>query len=163
MSVVPDPLDAIMLVMQESFEPEYGEAWTRRLVADALALPITYCLLASETGEAIEKPEEAAGFALSRHVSGEEELLLLAVRPKYRGQGIAKRIMTKWRSAAIARNASKLLLEMRDGNKALDLYCQFGFKEIGRRKNYYNSGTGSPIDAITFSCPLPGEAEILKK
>jgi ribosomal-protein-alanine N-acetyltransferase len=43
---------------------------------------------------------------------------------------------------------------MRDGNPAEALYRKFGFEPVGRRKNYYNRGTISGIDAISFALEL---------
>ncbi|MBI5082433.1 MAG: ribosomal-protein-alanine N-acetyltransferase, partial [Chloroflexi bacterium] len=39
---------------------------------------------------------------------------------------------------ALGLNAVEATLEVRAGNKiAQNLYCKFGFEEVGRRKNYY--------------------------
>src|SRR5690606_29254033 len=61
-----DDLDRIMAVMDTAFDPAFGEAWTRRQVGDALAMPGTHYLLAGAGGEAPAAGEPAAGFALSR-------------------------------------------------------------------------------------------------
>ena len=47
-----DDLDRIMAVMEAAFDPEYGEAWTRRQVGDALTFSNTYYLLAGADGSA---------------------------------------------------------------------------------------------------------------
>lgn len=97
-----------------------------------------------------------AGFSLSRTGVDEEELLLFAVHPVWRGRGIGRRMLKEFASAAHARGAGRLLLEMRKGNPAEHLYRSFGFVPIGKRPNYYRAADGTFIDAITFEhCDWP--------
>ena len=145
-----DPLDAVMSVMDEAFDPAFGEAWTRRQISDALARPRTFCLL----GHAPGNVGEAHGFALSRQVLDEEELLLIAVKPDWRKQGVGTRLLEELCRAASARGVLRLFLEMRDGNPAQAFYEHFGFTQIGRRPAYYRSAQGGPIDALTFAFAL---------
>ena len=146
-----DDLDRIMAVMAAAFDPAFGEAWTRRQVGDALVLANTFYLLAGPDGEAPGEGEEAAGFVLSRGAADEEELLLIAVDPRYRGRGIGTALLERFVAAARARGAERLFLEMRDGNPAESLYRRHGFAPVGRRRAYYRRGTGTPLDAITFA------------
>ncbi len=144
-------LDHIMAVMEVAFDPAYGEAWTRRQVADALATANTYCLLAGPAGEPFAGAGSAAGFALSRGAADEEELLLIAVRPGWRGRGIGAALLGRFIEEAGRRGAHRLFLEMREGNVAEGLYRGRGFREVGRRRNYYCSGGNAQFDALTFS------------
>lgn len=149
-----DDVDRIMAVMQTAFDPEYGEAWNRRQVEDALILGNCHYLLAGEDGEApvADAPADVvAGFALSRHGFGEEELLLFAVAPAFRRRGIGRRLLERFAMAAHGRGARRLLLEMRRGNAAEALYLAHGFQPIGVRPNYYRTLSGPRIDAITFA------------
>jgi len=145
--MTPGLLDSVMQVMDEAFDPAFGEAWTRRQISDALARPRTFCLL----GHAPGTTGEAHGFALSRQVVDEEELLLIAVKPAWRGLGVGKRLLHELHHGARARGVLRLFLEMRDGNPALAFYEDFGFSQIGRRPAYYRSAAGGPIDALTFA------------
>ena len=146
-----EDLDAIMRIMQGAFEPAYGEAWNRRQVADALALPNTHYLLAGPDGSEPDSPGEAAGFALSRGAAGEEELLLIAVAPQRRGRGVGNALMQRFARDARTRGAEKLFLEMREGNPAEELYRRNGFAAVGRRVNYYRSGSSGTFDEITYA------------
>lgn len=149
-----DDLDRIMAVMRVAFDPEYGEAWNRRQVEDALLIGNCHYLLAGIDGEAptAEAPAgEVAGFALSRHGFGEEELLLFAVAPRYRRRGIGRRLLQRFAAGAQDRGAVRLLLEMRRGNDAEALYLAHGFRPIGLRPHYYRTLSGPRIDAITFA------------
>lgn len=147
-----DPVDAMMEVMDLAFDPAFGEAWTRRQVSDALLNPRTFVLLADETGEAPATANAmTCGFAMSRQTLDEEELLLIAVSPDYRGKGIGARLLARLAEQAANRGTVRLMLEMREGNRAVNLYQRFGFVQIGRRKGYYRSTAHGPLDALTFS------------
>lgn len=149
--------------MATAFDPEYGEAWTRRQVEDALLLGNCHYLLADPSGEELttgapgdpldSQSPPIAGFILSRGGYGEEELLLFGVTPEYRGKGVGSRLLHRFAEAARERGATRLLLEMRRGNPAESLYLRHGFVAVGLRKNYYCTRSGPRLDAITFSCP----------
>ena len=69
-----------MTVMDDSFDPRFGEAWTASQCAGLLPMPGVWLTLARE-GDAV------IGFALGPRVAGEAELLLLAVRRAAQGRG----------------------------------------------------------------------------
>lgn len=154
MSPCPLLLDGIMAVMEAAFDPAYGEAWNRRQVADALAMPSTHAMVVDDAGEplpdGIASPLAPAGFVLSRHVLDEEELLLIAVMPECRRRGVGEALIRLLFDAARARGITRIYLEMRRGNPALQLYRKLGFEPIGERPNYYRMANGERIDAITF-------------
>jgi ribosomal-protein-alanine N-acetyltransferase len=139
-----EDIDRIMAVMAAAFDPAYGEAWTRRQIEDAL-------LLGNCHYELLMANEDCAGFYLARNGYGEVELLLLAVAPKHRRQGYGLRLLQQFQSAAHDLGAERLLLEMRDSNPAEALYRQFGFAQVGLRKDYYKLAGGLRSDAVTFA------------
>ncbi|MXP14529.1 GNAT family N-acetyltransferase [Altererythrobacter confluentis] len=149
-----DDLDRLMEVMGAAFDPKWGEAWSRRQVGDALVLPSTHYFLIDPHGVKSSADQPVAGFTLSRHIAGEEELLLIAVRPEYRRSGLGKALLGQLAADASKRGASTMFLEMRSNNPAEKIYRTFGFLPIGRRKQYYSLADGSKIDAITFSIAL---------
>jgi ribosomal-protein-alanine N-acetyltransferase len=137
-------LDAVMRVMEESFDPSFGEAWTGPQCAGLLPMPGVWMTLARD-GDAV------VGFSLSRIVLIEAELLLLAVSKNGQRAGIGRRLLERFIGLAADRGAEKLYLEVRDGNEAVRLYNALGFREIGRRRNYYTGKDGQLYDAITLS------------
>ena len=146
-----EDLDRIMAVMRTAFDPAFGEAWNRRQVGDALVMPNTHYILAGTDGGEPADGARTVGFALSRGVLDEEELLLIAVDPAYRGRGIGARLLHRYIEAAWARGRTRLFLEMREGNPADSLYRRAGFEPIGRRRNYYRGAAQGPLDAITYA------------
>lgn len=143
-------LDGVMQIMSRGFDPEYNEAWTRKQVSDALAMPSGHLIAIDSEGRRIGGDRPVAGFALSRAAPGEEELLLIAVEPDLRERGLGAKLLAMLVEDARGRGAERLFLEMREGNPALGLYERIGFAPIGRRKEYYRTRSGHKIDAITF-------------
>lgn len=145
-----DDIDRIMEVMTGAFAPEFGEAWNRRQVSDSLLLTGTaYCLIGAE-GSIDPEPEEAtAGFALTRSIFDEEELLLFAVLPQYRGNGLGAALLTEVIARARQRGIRRLFLEMRRNNPAGKLYTGFGFQTVGVRPGYYRTASGERLDALS--------------
>lgn len=146
---MPD-LSDVMTAMADAFDPEYGEAWTEAQCAGVLGLPGSWLLLARDRAV-------PAGFAMLRSVSGEAELLLIAVRPPYRRHGIARAMLDFAADHARCAGVDTLHLEVRDGNPALDLYRSIGFVQIGRRPAYYRGRTGKVFDALTFKRRLAAD------
>ena len=139
-------LTAIMAVMDDSFDPAFGEAWSTSQCAGLLPMPGVWLMLACVDGE-------VAGFALSRSVAGEAELLLLAVRRRDQGRGLGKTLLEAFMNAARDRGATRLHLEVREGNHAARLYEQAGFSVFGRRRHYYTGRDGQLHDALTLARP----------
>lgn len=146
----PDDVDRIMSVMERAFPPEFGEAWNRRQVGDALVVGnCRYGLIASDGSAEFEDDSGTAGFFLARRILDEEELLLFAIAPEYRRKGLGHRLLQRFIADARAAGMARLFLEMRRDNPAGFLYAAHGFREIGVRPAYYRTAGGSRIDAIS--------------
>jgi ribosomal-protein-alanine N-acetyltransferase len=133
-----------MAVMDDSFDPRFGEAWTKAQCAGLLPLPGVWLTLAREN-------ETVLGFALARLVADEAELLLLAVKAAGQRRGIGRILLEHFEDEARARGATRLHLEVREGNHALSLYEQAGFGLVGRRRYYYCGQKGDRYDALTLA------------
>ena len=71
-------------------------------------------------------------------VVDELHIATIAVHPDWRGQGIGQRMMEVIMASARQENMLSATLEVRAGNTtAQELYKQFGFVEVGRRRRYY--------------------------
>ena len=142
-------LAAVMAVMEDSFDPSFGEAWTSSQCAGLLPLPGVWLTLAWVGSE-------VAGFALSRAVAGEAELLLLAVRRRDQRHGVGKILLEEFMNAARIRCATRFHLEVREGNHAVKLYKRAGFSLVGRRRDYYSGAGNRRHDALTLARSAKG-------
>ncbi len=137
-------LAAVMRVMEDSFDPAFGEAWTAPQCAGLLPMPGVWLSLAS-------RDDEVIGFALGRIVREEAELLLLAVHRSSQGKGVGQLLLDRFAADAASKGAEQLHLEVREGNHAVRLYSRNGYREVGRRRNYYNGRDGQLFDALTLA------------
>ncbi len=146
-----DPVDAIMRVMGRAFEPQFGEAWNRRQVSDALVLGTSRHGLITHDGMIGEqRGASTAGFFLSRQILDDEELLLFAVDRAWRHRGLGGQLLDYFCASAGERGVRRIFLEMRDGNPAARLYESRGFRQVGKRPAYYRGSDGVRHDALTF-------------
>lgn len=134
---------AVMRVMDVAFAPAYGEAWSGAQLLTLFALPSARVCIAWAG-------EEPCGFSAARIAGPESELLLLAVDPAWRGQGVGRLLIQDWQVWAAAQGADEYFLEMRADNDAIHLYARVGFSEVGRRAAYYRGNDGVMRDAITM-------------
>lgn len=141
-------LDAVTEVMKDAFDERFGEAWTRSQCAGILPMPGVELVLARDGRGPL------AGFALFRTISDEAELLLLAVAPDHRRQGIGRRLLDHFLDCARDCGASRVHLEVREGNPAVIMYREAGFNFVGRRRKYYRGRFGGEFDALTLNRDL---------
>ena len=141
-----DDLDEVMRIMTGAFQPCFGEAWTRSQCAGIL--PMTGVSLTIARDEDSGRP---VGFSLFRNVADDAELLLLAVRPERHRQGIGTMLLDEFLASARRKGATRVHLEVRDGNPAVQMYRSAGFAAVGRRRNYYHAPNGERFDAITLA------------
>ena len=81
---------------------------------------------------------EIAGYVVALDAADEGEILNLAVAPKGRRHGLGRALVQNILEALTARGVRQVYLEVRESNApARALYAAHGFKEVGRRKQYY--------------------------
>ncbi|WP_324751816.1 GNAT family N-acetyltransferase [Roseovarius sp. Pro17] len=120
-----------------------GRGWSAAEFADLLASP--HCCLCVEPN----------GFALTRVIAGEAELLTLATDPDYRRQGVAARLLHNIEAAGARRGAQRQFLEVAADNAAARaLYAAAGYRQTGRRAGYYSRSDGPPVDALLLTKDL---------
>jgi [ribosomal protein S18]-alanine N-acetyltransferase len=91
------------------------------------------------------------GFILSRLLPPDAEILTFAVDPARRGEGLGRRLLERHLENLERGGARLVFLEVADDNAAaLKLYGRAGFKEIGRRENYYARADGSKRAAVNL-------------
>ncbi|MFV0290604.1 MAG: ribosomal protein S18-alanine N-acetyltransferase [Mangrovibacterium sp.] len=68
----------------------------------------------------------------------------IAVNSKYRGQGVARALLTEVLSRGKNQQLNKVFLEVRTDNQAaINLYKQNGFEYRSEKKNYYHDGSSA--------------------
>ena len=120
--------------MEEAERRCFSEPWSLRLLEEMLDGQLDEAwILETETGE-------PAAYANFRFLSGEGELMRIAVLPEYRGRGYSRKLMERLEESARAAGAQELTLEVRESNEAaLHLYKSCGFRVEAVRKDYYRN------------------------
>ena len=127
--MTPAHLDQVAALEEICF-PE--DPWSRRLLAEALENENTASLLAlSEDGHVL-------GYLFFTTVLDEGGVDNIAVHPEARRQGIASALLDTFHRYGREHGLVSLFLEVRASNQnAFSLYDKLGYREVGRRKNYY--------------------------
>lgn len=115
----------------------------------------------SELGEGATVPRswwvahdngELVGLAGGMVIEHDVQILDVAVAPERRRAGIARKLLAHVSYDAQMLGCTTASLEVEDGNApAMALYEHLGFKQIGRRRNYYGQGA----DALVMQAELP--------
>lgn len=101
-----------------------------------------------------EVNNEVLGHAILSTVADEASVINIAVSPKAQRQRIGYQLMENMLAYAESKNCVEVFLEVRESNRpAFTMYHQFGFNEVGIRRNYYPSHNGNE-DAILLACYL---------
>jgi [ribosomal protein S18]-alanine N-acetyltransferase len=137
-------LEGVMDVMATAFDPSFGEAWNHGQLLSALLLPNTRLFLA-------RRQDAIIGFALTRTIAGEMELLMIGVHPDWQRKSVASRLVRHVLECVADNKSNTIFLEVRDGNPAKHWYEKIGFTEIGRRPSYYRGLGQQRFDAITMA------------
>jgi ribosomal-protein-alanine N-acetyltransferase len=119
----------IVRIERTSFADPWSEESFRRILGGHAAIFHVVAL----------PPENAvAGYIIAFSVGADAELLNVAVDPAYRGRGFAGQMLDAVLIQLDSIGVRTAFLEVRESNRAaLALYGSRGFKEVGRRRNYY--------------------------
>ncbi len=124
----------------------FDDRWAAKTWQQMLSSPKRYrCwLLVNDDGKAI-------GYVLFSRILDESELLRIGLHSDWRGQGLARQMLSDAQAQLEADGVSSFHLEVRDSNSsAQQLYHRCGWQRSGRRRNYYAGDDGSE-DALLFS------------
>lgn len=98
---------------------------------------------------------ELLGYFVQMAVVDEAHLLTLAVKASMQKQGLGNFILGLMLQQAKLLQMNSVLLEVRVSNlPALKMYEQFGFEQIGLRKNYYQADDRQREDALVLRYQL---------
>ena len=112
----------------------FSRPWSKKMLAEELDNQCAAFLVAVEP-----ETEKAVGYAGLLVVADEGYITTVAVDPSCRRQGVAAQLLQVFDNFAKGNHLAFLTLEVRSSNAAaIALYEGFGFREVGRRRNYYD-------------------------
>jgi ribosomal-protein-alanine N-acetyltransferase len=95
------------------------------------------------------------GLIMVRTTKDEAEVLTLGVHPRHRSKGLGRRLIDEALRRLYHDRVKSVFLEVDEGNvAALALYRRLGFKEVGRRRNYYATAGGPASTALVMRLDL---------
>ena len=160
--MVPADLVDVIALEHELFP---DDPWTPEMFADEVAQPLEsrlYLLAEADAGDGGVADSDIvsgrgaasgtvmAGYAGMMFIPGgtQADVLTIAVRKAYWGQGIGSAMLGTLITAARERGCTEVFLEVRaDNTRAHGLYLRRGFEELGVRRGYYQP---SGMDAIVM-------------
>ena len=103
-------------------------------------------------------------YVFIRRVADELHILKIAVTPARRGHGIATWLLKSCFTYGTRQGVNSVHLEVRPSNiPAVELYEKLGFKEIGRRPNYYTDSKEDALMMMKDLAELRPQTRRLKK
>ena len=124
-------IDAILRIEDASFGID---AWQAALFLEYLDGCADLFLIAKLNGR-------NAGYSIACPALRGAEIDSIAVHPRYRGRGVAQRLLTGTLSALRRRRVPACFLTVRRGNRnAIALYRRFGFVRTRNVPGYYEDG-----------------------
>ena len=142
------------LVFQNVSEP------AAPLLAAIHAEAFEYCWSAADFEDLLRMPgaqatialdlDQPAAFLLMRRAADEAEIISIATRPHAQRRGVARQLLARGLDEQARQGAGYAFLEVAASNTAaMGLYLGLGFREAGRRKDYYRKSQGRE-DAIVM-------------
>lgn len=124
----------------EAEERIFPDAWSYSDVMGTIVASGALCFVVrGDEGDLL-------AYVLGRSVAPEGEIYRLATLPEYRRRNIAYRLLDYAVKTERGGGLETFFLEVRAQNlPARRLYASYGFKELGRRKNYYRAPTDDAV------------------
>ena len=108
----------------------FADPWSTQDFRDCLASDAIFLVA--------ERADQVAGYVVAIDAADEGEILNLAVASPGRRHGLGRALVQEVVDALSGRGARQIYLEVRESNApARELYATHGFREVGRRKQYY--------------------------
>lgn len=108
----------------------FTDPWSVRDFEDCVTSDAAFLVAESARG--------VVGYVIALDAADEGEILNLAVAPDGRRHGVGRALVREILETLADRGVHKVFLEVRESNTAARaLYAGYGFKEVGRRPQYY--------------------------
>ncbi len=113
-----------------------NSAYTLKQIDDILTMPDMYKIMSVKDENGI-----TAGYVIVFNNSDSLEIMKIGVNPEYREKGFGTILVNE-----IKKSRMEIFLEVRENNMtARKFYEKNGFKEAGKRKNYYRDTNEAAI------------------
>lgn len=117
-----------------------NSAYTLSQIEDINTMPDMYKIISVQNEEG-----QTAGYAIIFNNSDSLEIMKIGVNPLFREKGFGSILINE-----IKKSRMEIFLEVRENNTtAIEFYKKNGFKEAGKRKNYYRD-TGEAAIIMVF-------------
>jgi len=125
-------LEPILAIEQNSFQWPWG-----RISFEGELNSRNACSYVVKSAEG-DTCGQVMAYAFLRLAADELQILKIAVRPAWRGRGIATWLLERCFTISAGQGAKSAHLEVRPSNiPAVEFYQKLGFQVIGRRPEYY--------------------------
>lgn len=112
----------------------FSDPWSQNAIREAAEYGTVFLVA--------EHKNEILGYLGMKPVLDEGYISNVAVTSSARGKGIGSALLEKLTSYAKENGIKTISLEVRPSNApAIALYEKFGYKQVGRRKNFYSHPT----------------------
>ena len=166
----PEDIDQVAAIDAHCFRPP----WPRRSWRDEIGMRNHSHLVVLCDGLAPRPPgwrrhlrlpgartpvERVVGYGGMWLIAGEAHISTLATHPDHRGLGYGELLLAALIRRALARQASSVVLEVRESNRvARNLYHKYGFRLYGMKAGYYREGNEDGCD-MRLELAEPGVRE----
>jgi ribosomal-protein-alanine N-acetyltransferase len=111
----------------------FSTPWSENSIQSELENPYSIWLVALEENA-------LAGYLGVQFGPDGGDIMTIATDPAFRGKGVGRLLLTAMTGLLREKQLGWLTLEVRPSNTpALKLYESFGFRQVGRRPNYYKN------------------------
>lgn len=125
---------------------EFDDFWNANLLKSEIENPNSKCIIAKNN-------DEIVGFACIWKAVDDIHITNIVVKKIYRKQGIGSLLLKELIEISNKENVNSITLEVNSLNlPAQNLYEKYGFKILGRRKNYYNGTEDAIIMTKDLKC-----------
>ena len=126
----PSDASAIAVIHGASFQRGWGEDEIYRLLMEK-----------NVVAHRAVSGRKVIGFIVSRLAAGEAEILSVAIAPAWRSRKLSRPLLDLHLRRLAGLGTRTVFLEVSENNApATKLYRRAGFREVGRRKGYYDGG-----------------------
>ncbi len=127
-NMIESDLEAIAALEHMTF----SDAWTLKGIYDTFCQKQAFVVTAEIDGRIV-------GYCIVYFALDEGEIARIAVAASQRRQGVGREILNQVEKLCAERGIVRLLLDVRESNEtARSFYLQFGFREDGIRKHFYD-------------------------